>query len=209
MVFVVPNFTEDFGDVVGKSTTTVLFLIGPISGSVGAIPVFENASAAAQTMMNLETKLKSMARGSADQGSDNPAPKVDDSPAPFEKITLQKVQFQFQRPDQANPGFGIGPIDLEIKRGDVVFITGGNGSGKSTLLHVFLGLFPVSQGELRRDGRRVTDANIQDYRELFTTVLDKFHLPLFLDGADPEMLDEAQDWLELLEIEHKTEIIEG
>ena len=209
MVFIVPSFTETFGDVVGKSTTTVLFLIGPISGIVGSVPVFENASAAAQTMMNLEAQLKSMARGHSDTGSDKPAPRVDDNPAPFEKITLDNVQFAFKRPDQANPGFGIGPINLEIKRGEVVFITGGNGSGKSTLIHVLLGLYPVSAGTIRRDKSRVTDATVQDYRELFTTVLDNFHLPHFLDGADPDMLNEAQDWLELLEIGHKTEIVDG
>ena len=210
MVFVVPQFTETYGDVIGKSTTTVLFLIGPISGIVGAIPVFENASAAAQAMMNLESQLKSMASGHRETNeSDRPAPRVDDDPPPFEVIELRDASFRFHRPDDAHPGFEIGPINLTVRRGEVLFITGGNGSGKSTLLYMLLGLYPLKNGQILREGQRVRPSEVQDYRELFTAVLDKFHLPLFLDGADPEMLEEADKWLDLLEVHQKTEIVDG
>jgi putative ATP-binding cassette transporter len=210
MVFVVPELTETYGNVVSKSTTTVLFLIGPISGIVGAIPVFENASAAAQAMMNLEAHLQSLAHDDAkERASERPAPRVDDDPPPFGSIQLRGASFKFPHHDDAQSGFSVGPIDLNVRRGDIVFITGGNGSGKSTFLYMLLGLYPLLDGHILRDGRPVLPPDLQDYRELFTSVLDKFHLPLFLDGADPDMLNEADKWLELLEVENKTKIADG
>lgn len=47
-------------------------------------------------------------------------------------------------------------IDLSVPRGRVVAILGTNGAGKSTLAQVIGGGLPVTAGELRIDGRRVT-----------------------------------------------------
>ncbi len=43
-------------------------------------------------------------------------------------------------------GFTLGPIDLELRRGDRVAVTGPNGAGKSTLLAGLLGEAPLSSG---------------------------------------------------------------
>jgi ATP-binding cassette, subfamily C, bacterial LapB len=43
-------------------------------------------------------------------------------------------------------------INLEIKAGEIVAITGPSGSGKSTLLKVILGLYPQYMGTVRFDG---------------------------------------------------------
>ena len=43
-------------------------------------------------------------------------------------------------------------VNLEIKKGELVAITGSTGSGKSTLLKVLLGLYPHYMGTVRLDG---------------------------------------------------------
>ena len=43
-------------------------------------------------------------------------------------------------------------VNLEIKAGEIVAITGPSGSGKSTLLKVILGLYPQYMGTVRLDG---------------------------------------------------------
>jgi ABC-type cobalamin/Fe3+-siderophores transport system ATPase subunit len=44
-------------------------------------------------------------------------------------------------------------LSLHVTSGELVAIVGRNGAGKSTLLHVTAGLLPVSQGDVRLDGR--------------------------------------------------------
>ncbi len=53
---------------------------------------------------------------------------------------------------------GIHGVDLHLERGQVVVVTGRVGSGKTTLLRTLLGLLPRQAGEVRWNGRVVTDA---------------------------------------------------
>lgn len=51
---------------------------------------------------------------------------------------------------QGEPIFG--PLDLELRAGEVLLIEGGNGSGKTTLLRVLAGLLGASEGRIERHG---------------------------------------------------------
>ena len=51
-----------------------------------------------------------------------------------------------RRPALAEPGFRLGPIDLEVAWQDRLAILGPNGSGKSTLLRALLGEMPLASG---------------------------------------------------------------
>jgi branched-chain amino acid transport system ATP-binding protein len=48
-------------------------------------------------------------------------------------------------------------IDMSIAAGEVVALLGPNGAGKTTLLRALSGLLPVSQGEVRFDGRDISN----------------------------------------------------
>jgi ABC-type cobalamin/Fe3+-siderophores transport system ATPase subunit len=48
-------------------------------------------------------------------------------------------------------------IDLRLRGGELVAVVGRNGAGKTTLLRLMAGLVPPSGGEVRLDGRAVTD----------------------------------------------------
>jgi NitT/TauT family transport system ATP-binding protein len=90
----------------------------------------------------------------------------------------------------------IDQISLTIERGEFVAVVGPSGSGKSTLLRAVAGLLRPSRGEIRLDGRPVTEVPdrlamvFQDYgRSLFPwmTVRDNVDLPLrHLRLAAPE-----------------------
>ena len=42
--------------------------------------------------------------------------------------------------------YGIGPVNFEANRGDLIFIVGGNGSGKTTFLKLLVGLYKPTSG---------------------------------------------------------------
>jgi len=54
-------------------------------------------------------------------------------------------------------GRGIEGVDLEVRRGEIVVVTGRVGSGKTTLLRALLGLAQRSSGEIRWNGQAVDD----------------------------------------------------
>jgi ATPase subunit of ABC transporter with duplicated ATPase domains len=64
-------------------------------------------------------------------------------------------------------GFRLGPLDLDIGRGDRLAVTGRNGSGKSTLLGALAGTFPLAAGD-RVAGRHVVFGELEQARGRFT-----------------------------------------
>ena len=54
-------------------------------------------------------------------------------------------------------GRGVAGIDLDLRRGEFVVITGRIGAGKTTLLRALLGLLPAERGEIRWNGTPVAD----------------------------------------------------
>ncbi len=59
--------------------------------------------------------------------------------------------------------FRMGPIDLQVDRGDCVVITGANGSGKTTLLGMLLGGIPLESGH-QSLGARVVIGRVDQSR---------------------------------------------
>jgi len=51
---------------------------------------------------------------------------------------------------------GIESVDLEVRHGEFVVVTGRIGAGKTTLLRVLLGLLPADSGEIMLNGKIVT-----------------------------------------------------
>lgn len=84
----------------------------------------------------------------------------------------------------------LGPVDMEIRRGELLFIVGGNGSGKSTLLLLLASLLTPRTGELVIDGAPLGQ-DTRRHRERFTGVFGDFFLfPHVLDVAGQPLPDE-------------------
>ncbi len=68
--------------------------------------------------------------------------------------TLQAKNLTFHFPETDH---GVERINLHLKRGDFIVITGRVGSGKTTLLRVLLGLLPMDSGEILWNEQPVED----------------------------------------------------
>ena len=206
MVFVVPMISVEYSSEVQMSTMAVLFIIGPISGLVGSVPMFKAAEAGIRSITELEKKLSEYRSKNEDIVIDpdqTESPEDRDKFINFKKIELKDVVFTFDaNPLDDAPPFGVGPINLTINKNETLFITGGNGSGKSTLMRVLTALYPPASGSILIDGKKLRPKDYQSYRELFATVFGDFHLSRYLDGVrvfDDELAEELIEKLELPE----------
>ena len=196
LVFVVPNIDQTYADVVLMTTTASLFMIGPISNVVGSLPIFNNAEAAAGSLIDLEQRLSKIEPGVADTAA--PITR-------FNRIAMDRVVFRY--PEQhGESGFVVGPIDLEIERGETVFITGGNGSGKTTMIRVLIGLYPATEGVIRIDGEPIGKNRLTAYRNLFAVVFADNHLFGELYGIETIDPVRADALFEVLEMRHKARL---
>lgn len=183
----------------------LLFLKGPVDQIVNSLPNVGRAKVALERIADLSLRF----------ATPEPHLRLDAPPSriPFETaIELRGVRYAFDATAASEP-FTLGPIDLRLGRGELVFIVGDNGSGKTTLVKLLLGLYAPQAGELILDGHPVTDATRDDYRQLFTTVFSDFHLFEDLVGADDAghavLPEAALPYLRKLEIAHKVRVEDG
>jgi ATP-binding cassette subfamily B protein len=81
-----------------------------------------------------------------------PPPSVPEKVEPLMLVEARGLTYRHPR-----SGRGIEGIDLDLPRGSLTVITGRVGSGKSTLLRALLGLLTPESGEIRWNGRVVSD----------------------------------------------------
>lgn len=202
MIFIVPVFAQSYSEIIVNITMDVLFLTGPIGILMQSIPVFAEANVAAGAIADLVDRLETACPPALPEDDEAPTPSLE----PFRKISLSGVQFSYP-PQGQDRSFAVGPMDFDVRSGEIVFLTGGNGSGKSTFLRLLTGLYAPTDGEVRVDATAVDAVNRQAYRDLFAAVFSDYHLFRRLYGVDPADPAEIQEWLARLDLDGKTQFV--
>ena len=202
MIFIVPVFAQSYSEIIVNITMDVLFLTGPIGILMQSIPVFAQANVAAGAIADLVDRLETACPPALPEDDEAPTPSLE----PFRKISLSGVQFSYP-PQGQDRSFAVGPMDFDVRSGEIVFLTGGNGSGKSTFLRLLTGLYAPTDGEVRVDATAVDAVNRQAYRDLFAAVFCDYHLFRRLYGVDPADPAEIQEWLARLDLDGKTQFV--
>lgn len=115
---------------------------------------------------------------------------------------------------------GVAGVDISIRKGQFLAITGPSGSGKSTLLHLLGGLDRPDAGVIELEGRAINSLGDQELaavrRRRMGFVLQFFNLlptlsaaenvafPLLLDTV-PDALDRARDVLTRVGLEERAD----
>jgi len=123
----------------------------------------------------------------------------------FKKIELRGVTFTYA--NAAEP-FTLGPVDLVVNKGELLYVIGGNGSGKTTLIKLLAGLYEPTGGEIYVDGQQITHELGQTYRDLFHVIFSDFYLFSHVKFENFEALkrSECDQLIKLFELEGKAGI---
>ncbi|MYM84898.1 cyclic peptide export ABC transporter [Duganella sp. FT50W] len=123
----------------------------------------------------------------------------------WQRLQLRQIAYR-----HAGDGFAVGPVDMEIAKGEITFIVGGNGSGKSTLAKIISLHYLPTSGGLYFDTAAVNDHTREQFRQQISTIYtDYFLFDRLLRDADPVVLARAADLLQELGLDGKVTLYDG
>lgn len=183
-------------------TITILYMMTPLQVVMNTLPALGRANVALRKVEELGLELEANA-------TDRPAAALAEPNPSWSRLELSDVTHVYRREGEESD-FVLGPVNLTLNRGELVFLAGGNGSGKTTLAKLLVGLYIPEGGEIRLDGAPVTDENREQYRSLFSVVFSDFYLFGSLLGLrDPQLDARAGEHLALLQLSHKVQVKGG
>lgn len=177
--------------VAATYSLTLLFLRTPLLSAVGALPTLLTAQVAFDKLNTFQLTEY------------HPDFIVPQAASNWKTLELRNLVFHY-----GEQGFEVGPINMTLKRGELVFLIGGNGSGKSTLAMLLTGLYRPVSGQILLDGEEIDGANMEKYRSLFSAVFTDVHLFDRLIDNQGQAADPAkvQAWLARLQMQDKVKL---
>ena len=195
IMFLFPLLFDFNTAVISSFLITILYLMGPVANAISLIPTFTNVKIALERI----NQFMQMAEQAVEnkETTDQPIESLG-----FEhSINFKDIAFTYQNVLEED-NFSFGPVNLQIQKGEVLFIIGGNGSGKSTFVNLLTGLMKHNEGSILVDGLEVTEDQLQAYRNMFSVIFTQPHL--FSENYDNITLneenEELRNLLELMEL---------
>jgi putative ATP-binding cassette transporter len=165
VVFILPLISDVMGTELSKIVTTELFLLGPLGAFVRAAEPLSIARFALTGINQFERSLDERAK---------PTQLASPRQFPFKRVQMDQVSY-IHRHSRDEEGFAIRDITLDVAPGEMIFVTGNNGSGKTTMLRVLTGLYEARSGTITVNDTVVSELDMENYRNLFSTVFSDFH----------------------------------
>jgi putative ATP-binding cassette transporter len=202
LLFALPRWLALPSEAVSGAALVLLYMGNSLQVLLDHVPDLGQASVAIERLDQLGLSLT---QEGTDLGTVLVHPAVEGA-----VIELRRVRYEYPAED-GQEGFAVGPIDLRVCPGELVFLTGGNGSGKTTLAKLITGLYLPSEGEIRLNGRPITDEAREWYRQHVSAVFSDFFLFRELLGFEqtPEVAATVRELLKRLQLNHKVEVEDG
>jgi putative ATP-binding cassette transporter len=201
ILFLLPTVRNLSSTMMIAYALSLLYLMTPLQIILNTLPQLSRANVALRNVEQLGFTLSS--QESEEVGET--APPI----STWETLELKSITHTYHREGESDD-FVLGPIDLTFRPGELVFITGGNGSGKTTLVKLLTGLYMPEQGHISLDGEPVGNIRKEFYRQYFSAVFSDFYLfEQMLGLINPELDNQAREYLSQLKLSHKVEIVNG
>lgn len=195
--------TPQDSDATRGYVMALMYMWGSFRGLIENVGRWAQAGIAFDKLSQLDVSLT---EALADEGSGGAGPRA--LPGERHEVRFSDVTYAFGTQD--GHAFRVGPLDFELRPGELIFVVGGNGSGKTTLAKLLTGLYTPESGQLLWNGVPVTDQNREAYRNTFSAIFADFHLFENLRGVSSAKLTEhAEEYLRLFSLEKKLQIVDG
>jgi putative ATP-binding cassette transporter len=169
VAFAFPDYVAGHKATIFQLVPVLLFCMGTLGKTVAQSPMFMRAEVGLQSILAIDRELSEGSSTTPDDARNYARSYVD-----FSTLSFNAIRFSYNARDPE--AYVVGPLNLSVHRGEVIFLVGGNGSGKSTALRMMTGLFPVQSGWIGVDEAPVTGKLVAGYRELISSVFVDFHL---------------------------------
>ncbi|MBT1695447.1 cyclic peptide export ABC transporter [Fulvivirgaceae bacterium PWU4] len=174
----------------------LLYLIGPINTILTSVPGLVRLRIAWNRIQQFLSDIP------ANMDITRPQPIA--MPPAVDSIKARGVKFQYKNGSEQDV-FTVGPIDLEVRKGEILFIIGGNGSGKTTLAKLITGLYEPDEGEFLINNKTIRSAQLGEY---FSTVFSPAFLFEKLYNIDPVQKSAAiEKYLQVLNLDSKVRVV--
>jgi len=187
--------------ILSGTALVVLYMQSPLEGLMSILPLIIQGQVALTKIERLNLSRDEEERGNGP---------VEPLQETVYTITLENIQHSYWH-EHEETHFSLGPINLQLRSGEITFLIGGNGSGKTTLAKVLVGLYSPEAGVISLNTTTVTETNKEWYRQHFSMVFSDFHLfDQVLEQHPSKYLDkQAADYLEQLQLGNKVSIQDG
>jgi len=178
------------------SIMALLYIAGPVGLILNSLPQIINAKVSLRSIRKLFAQL------SVEQ-----LPEKTPLMPHWESVRFSKVSFQYANSESQ---FSLGPIDLEISRGEITFIVGGNGSGKSTLSKIISLHYTPSHGEIHFGDVKIDSETLNSGRHCISAIFTDYYLfDRLLSNLDVVDQRVIEGYLSKLAIDKKVSVIDG
>jgi putative ATP-binding cassette transporter len=181
-------------EIVVSFVFVLLYILGPIGKVLVIFPMLNRTLISFKKLLDLKKQLEEMQVVAVEQEV------IED----FQKIEYKHLRFSYGENE-----FSIGPINLEINKGEIVFIQGENGSGKTTLMYSLLSIFKSNEGEVFLNNNIAPRKLELIVHKLFSPVFYDFYLFDKTYGIDKGQIKKANKYLKLFELDHLVEYSEN
>ena len=202
IVFIVPKIVVTNPEILSGYALITIYLILPLNAVINTFPEFSKAAIALAKIDSLGLSLAAETKEKEVRSFVNPQNS-------WKSLQILDTTHSYHN-EKEESNFTLGPINLTIQPGELIFIVGGNGSGKSTLAKLITGLYTPESGIICLDKQPISDDNRGWYRQHFAVVFADFYLFERLVGLEqPKLEKQAQNYLSKLQLERKVKIKEG
>ncbi|MDM1553034.1 cyclic peptide export ABC transporter [Chryseobacterium indologenes] len=192
ILFVLPRFNFLLKEEIISFVVILLFVTGPISNLINMQNIYTRFSVANKRINNF---LKDFAE-EKEEGRKEMLHHTD-----FESLSFKNVSFQYE--NIAEQSFALNNINLNIRKGEVIFIVGGNGSGKSTFINILTGLYDHKDGEIMLNDQKLSSKKM--LQSLISPVFTDNYV--FSHNYDHYQLENNMKYQSLLELMEMQKIV--